>query len=204
MKIKNIVFDLGGVLLDLDWRACVSEFAKNGIPQVEQILSPHLTSGIFMQLEIGKISKAEFYNGVRAKSQSDISDETIDYCISKFAAKLPIYKLEMLRKLRESYNVYMLSNTSSITLDYVDSHMFTQEGLTWESYFDRRYVSFEMQQLKPDSEIYLSMLEDGEIKPEETLFLDDNLANITAAKKLGLQTYLVTPPEDYREYIYSL
>ena len=203
-KIKNIVFDMGGVLIDLDWNACVSAFTDNGFPQAKDILSPYLPSGIFMQLEMGKIPTCEFYQHIKDNADSPITDEQIDYSLNKFLVGLPIYKLEMLRKLKETYNVYMLSNTSSIILNYVDAHMFTQEGFTREAYFDRRYVSFEMQLLKPDSSIYESMLADSGMIPSETLFLDDSPANIATAQKLGIQTYHVSPMEDYRNYLFSL
>ena len=203
-KIKNIVFDMGGVLIDLDWSACVSAFAENGFPQAKEMLNPYLQKGIFMQLEKGTVTTSEFYQNIKDNAGSSITDEQIDLSLSKFLVELPIYKLEMLRKLRESYNVYMLSNTSSIIMKYVDENMFTQEGLTWESYFDHRYLSFEMQLLKPDSSIYEVMLADGAMNPDETLFLDDSPANIATALKLGIKTYHVSPMEDYREYLYSL
>ena len=203
-KIKNIVFDMGGVLIDLDWSACVKAFEEIGFPQAKDLLSPYLPSGIFMQLEKGIVTPEQFYQNINDNTDKEISAEQIDTALNKFLLKLPIYKLEMLRKLKESYNVYMLSNTSSIMLSHIDAHMFTQEGLTWESYFHHRYLSFDMQILKPNSEIYRVMLEDGGMIPEETLFLDDSQANIDAAKKLGIQTYHVLPMEDYRNYIYSL
>lgn len=203
-KIKNIVFDMGGVLIDLDWSACVSSFESCGFPQAREMLDPYLQKGIFMQLERGTVEEVEFYQYIKDHAEVSITDEQIDACLNNFLVGLPTYKLEMLRKLKESYNIYMLSNTNSIMVKHIDSTMFTQEGLTWESYFDRRFLSFEMQLLKPYDDIYRVMLEEGEMNPAETLFLDDAPANIETAKRLGIETYFVKPMEDYREYLYSL
>lgn len=199
IPVKNIIFDLGGVLIDLDRQACIDAFAAAGYAKAGEMLDPYLQTGIFLQLEEGKISAAELYDAIRRDAGKDIPDETIARSLGKFVAALPPYKLDMLSALREAgYRVFMLSNTNPIMIRHIRDVYFTQQGLTIDAYFDRLFLSYEMGAVKPDPEIFHRMIAEGGIDPAESLFIDDAPANIARGKELGFHTHLAQPEEDFR------
>lgn len=202
--IKNLVFDAGGVLLDLDRDACIREFTALGYPQADSLLDPYLQSGIFLQLEKGEVSPQQLYQYINQHSERQITPEQIDNALYKFILGMADYKPELLLELRKSYNVYMLSNTNAIMMPYVNKKYFTDMGLNVESYFDRRYLSYEMGCVKPYPEIFNQMFADSGMTPSESLMIDDSTANIKTAAELGMQTVLITPGYDLKEIIKML
>lgn len=203
-KIKNLIFDMGGVLIDLDRDACVAAFRKIGYPEADKLLDNYAPKGAFRELEIGNCSPEEFYAYVQNRIDRDVAPEQIENAFLKFLKRLPGYKLDMLLGLRKRFNVYMLSNTNPIMMPYIRENFFTQCGLAFEDYFDRAFLSFEMKSMKPDADIFLRMMSDGRINPEESLLIDDGQANIDTARRLGFETYLASPGEDFRHIFDAL
>jgi len=198
-NIKTIIFDLGGVLVDLDVDACICRFHELGFLNAHEYLNAYLQKGIFLEMEEGKITDDEFYDKFRALSiNKDITNEQIAEAWCSIVIGLSDYKLDLLLELRKKYRVFLLSNTNRIVESYYARHFFTKQGLTIDDYFDRRYVSYEIGLVKPYHDIYKYLIADSGIDPQEALFLDDGEKNITAAKELGFQTYLVAPQEDFR------
>lgn len=198
MRIKNLIFDMGGVLIDLDRDASVEAFRTIGYPDADELLDNYAPKGVFRQLEIGNFAPEDFYAHVQNHIGRDIPVEQIENALLKFLNGLPVYKLDMLRDLRKRFNIFMLSNTNAIMMPYIREKYFTQQGLTFEDYFDRAYLSFEMRAMKPDEEIFNRMIADGQIDPAYSFFIDDGPANIETARKLGFRTYLASPQEDFR------
>lgn len=196
--IKNIVFDLGGVLIDLDREACIEEFRKLGYPQADELLNSYRQKGIFKELEQGTVSPQQLYDHINSEVGYPVEPEEIDRALYAFLVALPEYKLDMLRELRKNHNIFMLSNTNAIMFPYVLEKFFTRQGLTVDAYFDRVFLSYEMGMLKPDAVIFETLLEQAGIKASETLFIDDAEANIESALALGFRTYLPAPEEDFR------
>lgn len=196
--IKNLLFDFGGVIVGLDKSAAVRRFKEIGAADIENYLNEYRQTGIFLELEEGKISLAEFNNRFRETFGENITDEEIASGWMAFLTGIPPYKLELLDELRKKYNVYLLSNTNPVIADWAHSADFTPSGRTLDTYFDKCYLSYQMGCAKPDAIIYEKVIADG-IKAEETLFLDDGQANLDAAAKLGFKTYLVNQDEDLRK-----
>lgn len=219
-NLKNIVFDLGGVLIDLDRERCVRECHRIGFMQIDQWLDPYHPRGLFRQLERGAITEREFYDGVRrsigqagcigrqaderdgragrATDGREVTDEAIRAAYLSFLDGIPIYKLRLVRELRErGLHTYALSNIGSIMFSRIRDEFFAADGLRLPDYFERAYLSFEMGLLKPSPEIYRAMIADSGMAPSETLFIDDNLENVTAARELGFQVYLAGAREDF-------
>lgn len=201
MSIKNIVFDLGGVLIDLNRNAAVEAFSQIGFHRAAELLDPYLQRGIFLQMERGEISTAEFHSYVHSQiaDNTTVTDNQIDSALNKFLIGIPSYKLTMLLELRKRFKVYMLSNTNEIAFNYVKQSMFTSQGLGVDDYFDQLFLSYKMKVLKPDPEIFRKMIEQTGICESETLFIDDSKANINTARELGLNVYLAKENEDFRE-----
>ena len=197
-KIKNIIFDMGGVLLDLDRARCVGAFAAIGFPQAEQMLSNYTQTGIFGDLERGKVGPGEFFDYVRRETGRPLTDGQITDALNQFIVGLPVYKLQMLLDLRRRFKIYMLSNTSAVMMPNIKAVCFTQQGLAFDDYFDRAFLSYEMGEIKPAEDIFHTMIERGGMEPSECLFIDDGQANVEAAARLGFATYLAKDQEDFR------
>ena len=118
---------------------------------------------------------------------------------SSFLAGIPRYKLQMVRTQRErGFRTYALSNINDVVFPFVRDVLFTQEGLQLDDYFEKAYLSYEMHELKPSPEIYRKMIEKSGMRPEATLFIDDNAENLHTAQELGFHVYMPRPREDFR------
>ena len=186
--IKNLLIDLGGVLINLDRQRCIENFQKLGLRNVEDLLDIHNPNGLLMQQEKGLITPAEFRDGVRKMIGKAVSDTQIDAAWNSFLVDIPTHKLDLLLKLREKYVVYLLSNTNQIHWDWTCIHLFPYRTFKVEDYFEKTYLSFEMKMTKPEPEIFKAIIEDAGIEPKETLFIDDSQLTFNAAHTLGLST----------------
>jgi len=197
--IKNIVFDLGGVLITLDRSEAVKRFEKEGLKNAEELLNAYHQNGIFLELEEGKLSQEEFYEAVRKEAGKYISNETIDYGWMGFLKELPEYKLTMLEDLkRKGYHLYLLSNTNPVVMSWAYSSAFSPQGKTIDEYFDKLYLSYQIGYTKPHPEIFQFMFKDSGMIPSESLFIDDGKANVEMGKQFGMKTYLAENGEDFR------
>ncbi|MGL5317305.1 MAG: HAD family hydrolase [Bacteroidales bacterium] len=201
--IETIVFDLGGVLINLDKQKCVAAFAALGYNEAEELLSNFRQSGLFLQLEEGLITPETFRDGIREASGKPLTDSEIDDALNQFLQDLPQKKLDLILALRKKYRVCMLSNTNKIMFDYIVPAYFESEGNTLSDYFDQVFLSYEMHVAKPDPQIFNMMIEEGNLTPERTLFIDDSVLNTDAAAALGFQVYTAEPYEDFCSYLES-
>lgn len=200
-KIKNVVFDLGGVLIDLDFNRSLSRFKEIGVDDAEQLLDPYEQRGFFLDLENGKIDAETFDNLLRAHTGKALTKEEIRYAWMGFVSDVPQYKLDFLLELRKTHRVYLLSNTNPIIQSWARSEAFTPAGRPISAYFDKMYASYEIGLTKPDPAIFKWMMADAPLIPAETLFVDDGPANIQTAQTLGFQTYQPGNGEDWREAV---
>ncbi len=202
--IKNLLFDLGGVIMDICRLNCVASFERLGMKDADSFLGEYSQKGPFLQLEEGAISEEQFRDAVRQYIDGEVSDEQIDKAFCDFLVGIPSHRLVELRELKKNYNIYMLSNTNSIMWRSRIAEDFRQEGLEREDYFDGIVTSFEAKSIKPEAKIFHAVVEKFGIKPEETLFLDDSQKNLDAAAKMGFQTLLITPGSEFFELLKSV
>ena len=200
--IKTIMFDMGGVLINLNKQACINAYKALGYDNVEELIGNYSQQGAFLQLESGQISTKKFRDIIRREIKKPITDKQIDDAFIAFLVDMPDYTLNMLSELKKQSRIFMLSNTNGIIMNYVRHNIFNREGLTIDDYFDRLFLSYEMGTVKPDSLIFEKVIEETGIDPTETLFLDDSKKNIEVAEKLGFKTFVVTQGQDYR-YIFD-
>lgn len=196
-EIRNLIFDFGGVLINLNRQRCVDSFKALGLSNVESLIGSFAQQDVFMQLEKGLITPAEFRDEIRERTEQPVTDEQIDNAWNNFLADLPAYKLEALLELRERYLVYLLSNTNEIHWDWSCAHAFPHKGFHEKDYFEEIFLSYKMNLAKPDVSIFEAVMETTGIRPEETLFIDDSEANCKAAGSLGISAYLCKPGEDW-------
>lgn len=199
-NIKNILFDLGGVIITLNKQNALDRFTEIGFPNIEEYLGEFRQNGIFLEYEEGKISPENFYKEFRRLSGNEnIPAEDIDSGWLAFLAGIPEYKFKLLKDLRKKYKVYLLSNTNPSIMGWALSKDFSPEGLPMDAYFDKCYLSFQIGCAKPDRDIFDFIIEDSGMIPSETLFLDDGKANIEMANEIGFETYQVDQTEDLRK-----
>lgn len=194
--IRNLMFDLGGVIIDLDRQRCVDALVALGDSHADELLGLSMQKGEFMKLEEGKISAADFYNEMRRRIGRPVSDNEIADAINELLIGIPVERLRLLRELKQHFKVILLSNTNSIMFDTKIADCFAQEGLSVSHYFDDIFLSYRLKACKPHADIFEKVIAQAQIIPEETLFFDDSQQNLDTAAALGFKTYLVTPDRD--------
>ena len=188
--IKNIIFDLGGVILDIDYNLTVKAFEGIGIPNFKEQYSKMSQSNLFDNIETGKISPEEFRNLIRKVAKKEFSDTQIDTAWNALILHLPQHRIELLKKLGTEYRIFLLSNTNKIHYDDYSVIIKRENGIEGlEPLFEKTYLSHEMGLRKPDPEIFQAVLNENNLVPKETLFIDDSPQHITSAKTLGIVAY---------------
>lgn len=188
--IKNIIFDLGGVLLDIDTGKTNEAFEKLGIADFKNNYSLQKADTLFDELEKGKVSEMEFYTGIRKISGLPIADVDIRDAWNALILDFRTESLQYLEELKHRYDLYLLSNTNSIHYTAFHQHFRSQTGReNFDDHFTKAYYSHHIGLRKPEKEIYLFTLQDAGIVAAETLFIDDLLKNIDTAAMLGINTH---------------
>jgi epoxide hydrolase-like predicted phosphatase len=202
-KIRNIIFDLGDVILNIDVPIASKSFADLSGREQSEILTIFKENELFRQFETGLMDESGFRNYVREiLNFPDLSDEAIDTAWNSLLLDLPPERVELLRRLATRYRLFLLSNTSSIHITQVNKILEASTGVgQLEDLFETVFLSYEMGLMKPDIRIYQQVLNKAGLKAEETLFLDDNADNIRSAAQLGIETIHVQKPVTILEYL---
>jgi len=203
-KIDTIVFDLGGVILDLDRDCAVSRFKDMGVLDIEDMLDPYEQKGLFLNFENGGMDMEEFCENLSKHVGRKFSKEEIDYGWLGFIMDTPQYKLDYIKELRKDYKVYILSNTNPSVMEWASTPDFSEEGLPLTAYCDKIFASYQMKTTKPNPLIFELMIKDTGLVPEQTLFVDDGTRNVEMGEKLGFKTYQPKNKEDWRETLNEL
>jgi putative hydrolase of the HAD superfamily len=190
--VTTLIFDFGGVIIDLDLPQCIENLKKLGVESIESYLSNFGQKDFFLKFEIGEIDIPEFRNEIRKLTNKTITDAEIDSAWCSFLCDIPSERLELLEKLRKKYRLLLLSNSNPLHVEVSAVTALEGTGKTIRDYFDKCYFSYEMGLTKPDPAIFEALLADAGVEATECLFLDDGPKNIEAAKTLGIQTYFVT------------
>lgn len=199
--MKAIIFDMGGVLVDLDVEACKDAFRKElEFYEIDQILDACHQTGVVGEMEIGNIDEYAFRDYVIAHSRPGTTGEDVDHALHKILVGIDPSKIDLLRKLSERYDIYMLSNNNPIATKRA-SQMFREGGFTMEDDFKKCYISYQMKMLKPSAEFYKAVIEDIALPAEEMLFIDDSQKNVDAAIDAGLPAVYYEPGTDLGELI---
>lgn len=187
-KIKNIAFDLGGVVLALSYEQAVRRFEEIGLADARQRLDAFEQKGIFGDLESGKITAEDFRRELSKLVGRELTAEDCSWAWHGYVDYVPKRNLEAIQSLRaRGYKVCLLSNTNPFMMQWADKD-FDGEGHPISYFFDAMYLSYECKVMKPRREIFEQMLEGQQARPEETLFVDDGPRNVEAAAALGIKT----------------
>ena len=187
---QNIIFDLGGVVLNLDYSRTISAFQKLGINNFEASYSQLVQTGLFDEYERGEITSQDFRNGIRKVFDVDLDDSQLDSAWNAMLLDLPFERLELLRKLGERKRIVLLSNTNEIHIHQFNRALYLQHGLeNLSSHFQKLYYSYELGMRKPEERIFQHVLNEQGFDPTKTLFIDDSPQHIEGARKVGLNAY---------------
>jgi putative hydrolase of the HAD superfamily len=193
-KITAIIFDLGGVVMDIDHKREADRFAELGIKDYLSIFSPTNMNEFFQRQEIGEILEDKFYDGFRELTATSLSDKNIEEAWNLILTDFKPERMAFLDELSKNYPVYLFSNTNDIHTKRFKEMCLEQFGRPLSSFFTEVYYSQEVGMRKPNPEAFKKVLELAGLEAETTIFVDDVEANIEGAKAAGLQAvHLVAP-----------
>jgi len=203
--IKNIVFDLGGVIIDLDFAGALNAFSNlSGLP-VEEVKNRTKGFMLFTEYEKGQISSDGFRDQIRQILQIQSTDDQIDQAWNALLGGIPKERVELLQFLKPKFNTFALSNTNEIHVREFSSIVSQSMGSvdSFMELFHEVYFSHEMKMRKPDAEIYETVLNGQDLLASETLFIDDNRQNIESAANLGIHTHHLLDANSLTNWIYG-
>jgi FMN phosphatase YigB (HAD superfamily) len=202
-NIKNIIFDYGNVIFSIDFTLTQQAFADLGINNATEFFGHRKQDNIFNAFEKGEITADEFRARIREKAgNQNLSDEQINNAWNKMLLGIAKGNNDLLMKLKGIYRTFLLSNINAIHYDYIIDYLkreFDFEGN--DHLFEKVYYSHLIGKRKPDAEIFEYILKDSNLKPEETLFIDDSPQHLETASQLGIQTFLMTAPDTIQAFI---
>lgn len=203
--IKNIVFDLGGVIMTLDPAEALRRFKALGLSDAERYLDAYTQSGIFGNLEEGKITAEDFRSKLSSLTGHELTFDECKHAWLGYRKDVPQRNLDLLKELRaKDYRLILLSNTNPFMMDWALSSEFDGKGSSLNDYFDALYLSYRLGIMKPAPDFFRQVLDNENILPEETLFVDDGPRNVEAAGKLGLITMCPDNGSDWTGELRSL
>lgn len=200
-NIKAIIFDMGGVIVDLDIEDCKRAFKEYlGYYRIDELIDPCHQKGIYGDLEEGKISGDEFRRIVLQDSDPGALAENVDKAMWHILTGISPYKVEMLKRLSESYDLYLLSNNNPVCLPRAKA-IFEDAGIPLEKIFRKCFYSFEMKALKPSETFYKAVVREIGIPAEQMFFIDDSQKNVDGAIAAGLPAVYYEPGTDLEALI---
>ncbi len=197
-NIKNLIFDLGGVIIDLHIDRTVQAFCDLAKVDPEEVKGRYGKEPFFEDYETGRISDDQFRESLAQYLGIELEKGKIDEAWNAMLGNLPFHRVMRIDRLKAEYDVYLLSNTNKIHYDAYTRILRNSTGFeSLDHLFRKAYYSHEINMRKPDEEIFVHVLEDSRLEPSETLFLDDTRENLLGAEKVGINTFHVTFPDQW-------
>ena len=204
-QIKNIIFDLGGVIINLDINKTIQEFNKLSKMPFESIYSQLQQTPIFDKFDKGEISDSIFFTELQKTLGLPISKEKLTFAWNAMLLDFPKNRLDLLQKLKPNYRLFLLSNTNETHITEFETILFKQHGYkNLDSFFETVYYSCRMGKRKPNTDIFNYVLSGHNLNPEETLFIDDTIQHIEGALKTGIQAKLLDKNKEVIDLINDL
>ena len=202
--IKNLIFDLGGVIITLAPDEALRRFKSLGLENAEEQMDIYTQTGIFGQLEEGKISAETFREELSRQVGREVTYDECRHAWLGYVKEVPQRNLDALLRLRsEGYRIILLSNTNPYMMSWVRSTEFDGHGHSIDYYMDACYLSYQLGVMKPDTEFFHRVLMTEKIMASETLFIDDGPRNVATASQMGMRTYCPENGADWTSKIYE-
>ncbi len=203
--IKNIIFDYGNVIFDIDHQLTIKAFQDLGLQHDKDFFGHLKQNPLFDDFEKGNVTAAEFRDKVRDIAQQAFSDETIDTAWNTLLLGIRDGYLDYLLELKPKYRTFLLSNNNEIHYNWINNYLQQQFDVeNMSPFFEKDYYSHLMKMRKPNADIFEFVLHEQQLNPSETLFIDDSPQHLETAKRLGLHTHLMLKSEDLRTLIPSI
>jgi len=204
-KYQNIIFDLGGVIINLDYQKTAAAFRNLGASAFEEIYSHKKQQSLFDDFEKGTLSNAQFRDEIRKYLIIKTSDDVIDAAWNAMLLDVPKYRLDAIESLKPDYRIFLLSNTNKIHVNAFTQGLHQSYGSNpFEQLFEKVYYSCLMNMRKPDKEIFDFVLRENNLQPEDTLFIDDSPQHIEGARKSGITAHLLEKNVDVVDLLINL
>lgn len=198
--IKNIIFDFGGVILDIDPQLTINELKKLGVDDATLFLSKDFQENVMDKFERGILTPEGFRQKVREVVNADVCDQEIDDAWNALLLDIPKERIAVIEQVKQNYQIFLLSNSNEIHYELYLRDLQLRFGYhEFDQLFHKAYFSFDLHLSKPNPEIFEFVLNQHKLVPAETLFIDDTLQHIEAARKLGLRTYHLVKPQRVRD-----
>lgn len=194
--VKNIIFDLGGVILNIDYGRTASAFKKIGVANFDKIYSQAKQGQVFDKLETGELTPDEFREYMKEIVPS-LQFSDIDKAWNAMLLDLPVQRIDLLKKLKKKYRLFLLSNTNEIHIKCFRKIIEASYGENiFDSIFEHQYYSSDIGLRKPNADCFQYVLEKNGLEASETLFIDDSIQHVEGARKLKINAYHLIPGED--------
>ncbi len=204
-KIKHIIFDLGGVIINLDIPKTIAEFNKLSGRPFETIYTQLQQTPLFDDFDKGRISEKKFFDELKRLLEGPISDEQVLAAWNAMLLDFPLHRLELLNRLKKHYRLFLLSNTNETHVAELEKQLHAAHGyMNLEPFFEKVYYSCRMNMRKPDREIFEFVLKENNLKPEETLFIDDSPQHIEGALQTGIKAHFLTKGKEVETLLREL
>jgi putative hydrolase of the HAD superfamily len=191
--IENIIFDLGGVILNIDYQLTENAFKSLGLNDFDLMYTQASQSGLFDNYEKGDCSTPYFINALLDFLPPNTSANKVVAAWNAMILDFPVQNLDLLKKLKNKYRIFLLSNTNDIHLQAVNRALkLVSHEKNLDPFFEKTYYSFEMGMRKPDAEIFNKVCLENNLELSKTLFIDDTERHILGAKEIGLKTHLLS------------
>ncbi len=204
-QIKNIIFDLGGVIINLDIPKTISEFNKLSNQPFESIYNQLQQTPVFDLFDKGQITEKDFFIELKKALRNDVTDEELLFAWNAMLLDFPKHRLELLSKLKPNYRLFLLSNTNESHVLEFEKTLFASHGYqNLEPFFEKVYYSCRMNQRKPNADIFESVLNENNLVAEETLFIDDSPQHVEGALTLGVKAMLLEKNNEVEDLLKEL
>ena len=195
--INAIIFDLGGVLLDINYRLTIEAFINLGCSDFESIYTQQKQSQLFDDFETGKVSSETFRKSLQKQMEFSISNVEFDNAWNKMLLQLPEQRIELLEKLNKKFSLFLLSNTNEIHIKAFKKIISSSIGYErFENCFKKVYFSSEIGNRKPNASCFEMVLSENKLSAAKTLFIDDSIQHVEGAYKIGIKTLLIESGEE--------
>ena len=194
-KCKAIIFDLGAVILNINYQNTIDEFTKLGVNNAATFYSKKVQKNLFNQIETGMISSNEFLKALQKKTKNANINQ-VEKAWNAMLLDLPEERIQLIEKLKNNYSIYLLSNTNAIHIDAIKKQLGNRKWLAFCKLFDKMYLSHELGLRKPDVKIFEYILNEQKLKAEEVFFIDDSPQHIAGAKKIGIHCHHLLDDEN--------